>query len=175
MSIRISTNNPTSNQINNPANNPINNPVNNPVNNPIYNNINYITSKIPRTVGILYRLKDIYPQSVLLTLYNTLILPHFHYCLRKLPVEGTIFDDHSTAEFWDLVDPYIDNIVEGKDDPMITPTVSANKEISASIPERTRGSPRIRRQPHHLQYYDWIVFYLNCTKIYLLLISRLRS
>ena len=29
--------------------------------------INYIASKISRTVGILYRLKDIYPQSVLLT------------------------------------------------------------------------------------------------------------
>ena len=43
--------------------------------------INYITSKISRTVGILYQLKDIYPQSVLLTLYNTLILQHFHYCL----------------------------------------------------------------------------------------------
>ena len=43
--------------------------------------INYIASKISRTVGILYRLKDIYPQSVLLTLYNTLILPHCHYCL----------------------------------------------------------------------------------------------
>ena len=47
--------------------------------------------------------------------------------LRKLPVKGPMFDDHSTAEFWDLVDPNIDNIVEGKDDPMITPTVSANK------------------------------------------------
>ena len=43
--------------------------------------INYIASKISRTVGILYRLKDIYPQSVLPTLYNNLILPHFHYCL----------------------------------------------------------------------------------------------
>ena len=43
--------------------------------------VNYIASKISRTVGILYRLKDVYPQYVLLTLYNTLILPHFHYCL----------------------------------------------------------------------------------------------
>ena len=41
--------------------------------------INYISMKISRSTGILYRLKDIYPQSVLLTLYNTLILPHFHY------------------------------------------------------------------------------------------------
>ena len=32
--------------------------------------INYIASKISRTVGILYRLKDIYPQSVLLTPYT---------------------------------------------------------------------------------------------------------
>ena len=43
--------------------------------------INYIATKISKIVGILYRLKDIYPQSVLLTLYNSLILPHFHYCL----------------------------------------------------------------------------------------------
>ena len=43
--------------------------------------INYIATKISTIVGILYRLKDIYPQSVLLTLYNSLILPHFHYCL----------------------------------------------------------------------------------------------
>ena len=43
--------------------------------------INYISMKISRSTGILYRLKDIYPQSVLLTLYNTLILPHFRYCL----------------------------------------------------------------------------------------------
>ena len=43
--------------------------------------INYIASKISRTVRILYRLKDIYPQSVLFTLYNSLILSHFLYCL----------------------------------------------------------------------------------------------
>ena len=24
---------------------------------------------------------DVYPESVLVTIYNTLILPHFHYCL----------------------------------------------------------------------------------------------
>ena len=32
--------------------------------------INYISMKISSSTGILYRLKDIYPQSVLLTLYN---------------------------------------------------------------------------------------------------------
>ena len=55
--------------------------------------INYIATKISKTVGILYRLKDIYPQSVLLTLYNTLILPHFHYCL--LLWGSSIKENHS--------------------------------------------------------------------------------
>ena len=54
--------------------------------------INYISMKISRSTGILYRLKDIYPQSVLLTLYNTLILPHFHYCL--LLWGSTVKDNH---------------------------------------------------------------------------------
>ena len=38
-------------------------------------------NKISRTIGILRRLKNILPTPVLLTLYNTLILPHFHYGL----------------------------------------------------------------------------------------------
>ena len=54
--------------------------------------INYISMKISRSTGILYRLKDIYPQSVLLTLYNILILPHFHYCL--LLWGSTVKDNH---------------------------------------------------------------------------------
>ena len=43
--------------------------------------INHISMKIARSIGILYRLRNIYPESVLVTIYNTLILPHFHYCL----------------------------------------------------------------------------------------------
>ena len=43
--------------------------------------INHISMKIARSIGILYRLRNVYPESVLLTIYNTLILPHFHYCL----------------------------------------------------------------------------------------------
>ena len=37
--------------------------------------------KISRTIGILNRVKLIYPQCILLTLYNTLIMPHLHYSL----------------------------------------------------------------------------------------------
>ena len=43
--------------------------------------INHIPLKISKAIGILYRLKTIYPQSVLQTLYNTLILPYFNYCI----------------------------------------------------------------------------------------------
>ena len=43
--------------------------------------ISHISMKIARSIGILYRLRNVYAESVLVTLYNTLILPHFHYCL----------------------------------------------------------------------------------------------
>ena len=42
--------------------------------------INHISLKILKAIGILYRLKTIYPQLVLRTLYNTLILP-YNYCI----------------------------------------------------------------------------------------------
>ena len=37
--------------------------------------------KLSRIVSIMYRLKHIYPQAVLLTLYASLIVPHLTYCL----------------------------------------------------------------------------------------------
>ena len=42
---------------------------------------NHISLKISKAIGILYRLKTIYPQVVLQTLYNTFILPYFNYCI----------------------------------------------------------------------------------------------
>ena len=36
--------------------------------------------KVSKAIGILYRLKSVYPLAVLLTLYNTLVLPYFNYC-----------------------------------------------------------------------------------------------
>ena len=41
--------------------------------------INYITKKITGIVGLLWRLKDLYPMTVLRMLYNSLILPHLSY------------------------------------------------------------------------------------------------
>ena len=41
----------------------------------------HISLKVSKTIGILYRLKSVYPLKVLLTLYNTLMLPYFNYCI----------------------------------------------------------------------------------------------
>ena len=41
--------------------------------------INKIALKISSATGIIYKLKNIFPQNILITLYNTLILPHIHY------------------------------------------------------------------------------------------------
>ena len=46
-----------------------------------HDHVNHISLKISRVIGIMYRLKYIYPQEILQMLYNTLIVPHFNYCL----------------------------------------------------------------------------------------------
>ena len=43
--------------------------------------INDISIKVSKVIGILFRLRTILPSDVLQTLYNSLIMPHFHYCL----------------------------------------------------------------------------------------------
>ena len=45
--------------------------------------INDISMKISRSIGILYRHRNVYPEYVLVAIYryNTLVLPHFQYCL----------------------------------------------------------------------------------------------
>ena len=42
--------------------------------------IDHIALKLSKIIGIMYRLKFILPADVLLTIYNSLILPHFNYC-----------------------------------------------------------------------------------------------
>ena len=40
-----------------------------------------IANKISRTIGILKKLQNILPSSILFIMYNSLILPQLHYCL----------------------------------------------------------------------------------------------
>ena len=54
--------------------------------------INHISLEVSKAIGILYRLKSIYPHRVLLTLYNTLILPHYNYCI--LSWGSTVRENH---------------------------------------------------------------------------------
>ena len=39
-----------------------------------------VCSKVSQVVGILYRLRNLLPEKILLTIYNTLFLPHISYC-----------------------------------------------------------------------------------------------
>ena len=45
--------------------------------------IKKIALKISSATGIIYKLKNIFPQNILLTLYNTLILPHIQYGINN--------------------------------------------------------------------------------------------
>ena len=46
--------------------------------------IAHISLKISRATGVIFRLSRIYHREILLTLYNTLILPHLSYCILVL-------------------------------------------------------------------------------------------
>ena len=39
------------------------------------------SKKISRVIGLIYKLQYILPQKILLSLYNTLILPQINYCI----------------------------------------------------------------------------------------------
>ena len=49
--------------------------------------INMVTNKISKTLGILYRLKDIFPEHILLTIYQSLIASHMNYGLLIWGIE----------------------------------------------------------------------------------------
>ena len=43
------------------------------------NHVNMITNKLSKIIGILHRLKCIYPKHILLTIYNSLFIPHVNF------------------------------------------------------------------------------------------------
>ena len=58
------------------------------------NHITMVTNKLSKITGILYRLKYTFPKHILITIYNSLFVPHLNYgslvwgtkikCLEKL-------------------------------------------------------------------------------------------
>ena len=45
------------------------------------NHTKMVGNKISRVIGVLFRLKDVFPKEILLTLYNTLISSYINYGL----------------------------------------------------------------------------------------------
>ena len=45
--------------------------------------INIIEKRISRAVGIIKKLQLIFPKTILLSIYNALILPNINYCLYR--------------------------------------------------------------------------------------------
>ena len=42
--------------------------------------INMVATKVSKGIGIIRRMKAFVPQSTLISVYNSIILPHFNYC-----------------------------------------------------------------------------------------------
>ena len=49
-----------------------------------HKHIEKIANKCSRTIGIINKLKHVLPKSIIIILYNLLILPHINYCLMIL-------------------------------------------------------------------------------------------
>ena len=53
--------------------------------------LDHISLKISKIIGILHRLKFVYPKTVLLMLHNTFIVPHLTYCMLSW---GSLLSDN---------------------------------------------------------------------------------
>ena len=53
--------------------------------------LDHISLTISKIIGILHRLKFVYPETVLLILYNTLVVPHLTYCILSW---GSLLSDN---------------------------------------------------------------------------------
>ena len=53
--------------------------------------INNICKKISKSIGILYKIRDLVPKSCLLTIYYSFIYPYFLYCI---PIWGSTYKTH---------------------------------------------------------------------------------
>ena len=45
--------------------------------------INYISLKMSKIIGIIYKLKSVFPTAILRSIYNTLLLPHMYHNITQ--------------------------------------------------------------------------------------------
>ena len=51
---------------------------------------NFIGKRITRAVGVIKKMQLVFPKSVLITIYNALILPHINYCLLSWGLDPSV-------------------------------------------------------------------------------------
>ena len=51
---------------------------------------NFIGKRISRAVGVIKKMQLIFPKSVLITIYNALILPHINDCLLSWGLDTSV-------------------------------------------------------------------------------------
>ena len=51
---------------------------------------NFIGKRISRAVGVIKKMQLIFSKSVLITIYNALILPHINYCLLSWGLDTSV-------------------------------------------------------------------------------------
>ena len=51
---------------------------------------NVISKRMSRAVGVIKKLQLVFPKTILLTIYNALILPHINYCLLSWGSASTV-------------------------------------------------------------------------------------
>ena len=60
--------------------------------------IQTLSQKLSKITGILHRLKEEYPSSILKSIYNSLMLPHLHCCIVYIIVGFTMPRDLFTSK-----------------------------------------------------------------------------
>ena len=86
--------------------------------------INKISSKIARTIGTIHRLKHFLPRSILLTLYNSLILPYINY--------GVVSWGHNMGRITKLQKKAVRAMTKSKYNAHTEPLMKTHKILKAS-------------------------------------------